>query len=296
MPKLRTAALLTLTLISVTVSDIDQVSAQDVIDKTSGDSEDSSPKDQASPKKELSPAMKDAIAHMARLKVFSSASGDEAEVELNPNPVLVYDDVVRGHESGTLWVWGKTGRPVALMELYRDGDKAQPTIHALTMTSPDLIRFKGHMGPQWTPESSHFNLQDVPNSPEVGDTRVVRMRQMKAVARQFTAHELWGGRQQLRLLIQPVHRYEDESNNVVDGAVFVLAHATNPEVILQIEAIADNDKQRWKYSLARLGSAELHVEFDNKEVWSAPSTGTGTPLEPYWLLYTPASGNELKPE
>ena len=293
MANLRTAALL---LIAVTSSGIASVYAQDAKAKPSADSEDTLSIDEVSSKKELSPAIKDAMAHMERLKVFSSARGDEAEVELHPNPVLIYSDVVRGHESGTLWVWGKAGRPVALMELYRDGNKSQPTIHALTMTSPDLIRFKGHVGPEWTPRSSHFKLQDVPNSPEVGETPVVRLRQMKAVARQFTAHELWGGRQELRLLIQPVHRYVDDSNQVVDGAVFVLAHATNPEVILQIEAIADGEKQHWKYSLARLGSAELHVEFDNNEVWSAPQTGTGTPLEPYWLLYTPASANALKSE
>lgn len=293
MRNLRTA---TLALIVVAISGIAPAHAQDVKTKAAVDSEETQSIDEVTSKKEPSPAIKDAMAHMERLKVFSSASGEETEVDLHPNPVLIYGDVVRGHESGTLWVWGKTRRPVALMELYRDGDQSQPTIHALTMTSPDLIRFKGHVGPEWTPKSSHFNLQDVPDNPDVGQTPVVRLRQMKAVARQFSAHEFWGGRQELRLLIQQVHRYADDSNNVIDGAVFVLAHGTNPEVILQIEAIADGEKQRWKYSLARLGSAELHVEFNSKEVWSAPQTGTGTPLEPYWLLYTPASENALPSE
>lgn len=231
-------------------------------------------------------ALKIARQHMTLLKFHVSKAGDEVEVEPLPNPVLVYGDIVRKHESGTLWVWGKTGRPAAVMELYRDGDKNTPWIHALTMTSTASIRFKGTEGPQWTPKSSHFKLQDVPGKLEVADQPVARLRQMKEISRRFEAHEFWNGRHELRLLVQPVHRYEDEANNVIDGAVFIIAHGTNPQVILQIEAVADETPPRWKYSLAREGSGETHVLLDGKEVWTVPQTGIGTPLEPYFLLYT----------
>ncbi len=240
-----------------------------------------------SPKKVESAIIKEARDHMSVLKVQSSANGTEADVELFPNPVLTYGDAARNHEAGTLWVWGKTGRPVALMELYRDVGKDQPWIHALTLTSSELIQFKAPTGSRWTPKTSHFKLQDVPGSPAVGDQPVARLRQMKEISRRFEAHELWGGRHELRLVTTPVHRYQDEAAKLIDGAVFVLAHDLNPEVLLQVEAHANEQPPRWKYSLVRLGSAEMHVSFDGKEVWTAPRTGAGTTIEPYWLLWTP---------
>jgi hypothetical protein len=50
------------------------------------------------------------------------------------------------------------------------------------------------------------------------------------------------------------------------------------------------DKARWHYSFARLGSAELHVELDGREVWKQERTPgvVGRPTDPYWLFMTPA--------
>lgn len=247
----------------------------------------------AVPKGPDSALMKIARDHMKLLKFRTVTEDGEVDVELLPNPVLVYGDEVRKHESGTLWVWGKTGRPAALMELYRDGDKTTPWIHALTMTSTAKIRFKGTDGPEWTPKVSHFKLQDVPGKLEVSDKPAARLRQMKEIARRFEAHEFWNGRQELRLLVQPVHRYEDNANKVIDGTVFIIAHATNPQVILQIEAI-DETPPRWKFSLAPEGSGEIHVLFDGKEVWTVPPGGMGSPFGPYYLLYTAPKATSLK--
>ena len=117
----------------------------------------------------------------------------------------------------------------------------------------------------------------------------MRLRQMKEISRRFEAHEFWdpdNSRFELRLLIQPVHRYADESHSVIDGAVFVLAHDTNPEILVQLEAHGDSSDARWKVSFSRLGSAELHVLLDGKEFWTAPRTPNvvGEPTDPYWLM------------
>ena len=92
---------------------------------------------------------------------------------------------------------------------------------------------------------------------------------------------------ELRLLAQPVLRYADSTNPVLDGAVFVFAHGTNPEVLLLIEAIGDDAATaKWHYSFARSGSAEMHVELDGKQVWFRERTPgiTGTPNDSYWLF------------
>ena len=47
---------------------------------------------------------------------------------------------------------------------------------------------------------------------------------------------------------------------VVCGAAFILAHDTNPEIVLLIEALGEKvPGARWHFSAARLGSAELHL-------------------------------------
>jgi hypothetical protein len=95
--------------------------------------------------------------------------------------------------------------------------------------------------------------------------------------------------------VQPVHRYSDPKRELHDGAAFLLAHGTNPEIVLQIEAVGKSlDVARWQYSLARLGSAELHVELDGKEVWKQDRTPgvVGKATDPYWLFLTPAAKRE----
>ena len=245
--------------------------------------------EEPTPKKEESLALKEAREHVLELTVQGSAKGREAPIEMLPNPLLTFADAARNNEAGTLWAWGKSGRPVAFLELYRNAGSGQPWAHALTLTSPELIQLKAPTGQRWTPKKSHFALQDVPGSPEVGSQPAVRLRQMKDISRRFEAHEFWdpnNSRFEMRLLVQPVHRYQDEAAKLIDGAVFVLAHGTNPEVLVQIEAHAADKSASWKYSLVRLGSAEMHVLFDGKEVWTEPRTPgiVGQPVDPYWLF------------
>ena len=88
-----------------------------------------------------------------------------------------------------------------------------------------------------------------------------------------------------------------KSRRFTDGALFVLAHGTNPEVLVLIEAIGDSiDKARWHYGLARCGSAEMHVAIDGKEVWTVGRTPgvAGKPTDPYWL-FTSALDRPARP-
>lgn len=253
--------------------------------------------DDDTPKKPESSTLLAAREHMSEFTADSSAKGRDVPIDMLPNPLLTYGDAARNNEAGTLWAWGKSGRPVAFLELYRHVGQDQPWVHALTLTSPELIQLQGPTGQRWTPKSSHFALKDVPGGRDVSealpvsDQPAVRLRQMKEISRRFAAHEFWdpnNSRFELRLLVQPVHRYHDEAIKLTDGAVFVLTHGTNPEVLVQIEAHADEQPPRWKYSFARLGSAELHVLLDGQEVWRQPRTPgiVGQPVDPYWLLIT----------
>ncbi len=89
---------------------------------------------------------------------------------------------------------------------------------------------------------------------------------MKQFARRFSAKEMLAGDvYALRLMPQPIDQYViDESDENWKGAIFVLAHGTNPEVLLLIEPL-DNG---WQYGLCRLAGAELTVKLDDQVVWT----------------------------
>ena len=244
--------------------------------------------DEPAPK--ASPPVIAATKHAATLEMALAEPKSGELLKLSERALLTFGDAARDHEAGTLWAWSSGGRPVAMMELFRATGDDKLWLHALTMTSPKLVRMKAKSGAVWSPRKSDFEPKALPGELGVGDKPARRLRQMKDLARRFTAHEFWdpnNSRFELRLLAQPVLRYADPANNVVDGAVFVFAHGTNPEVLMLLEAVgADAATAKWQYSFARSGSAEMHVELDGQEVWlrERPPGITGTPVDSYWLF------------
>jgi hypothetical protein len=222
----------------------------------------------------------------------------EVDIELCDQPLLTYGDAARANKNGTLWAFGKSGRPAAVLELYQGVDPNARWVHAVTLTGGQRVKMKTPTGVTWSPEKSQIEPAafDGVAAPEAREP--ARLRQMKELARRFTAHEFWdpdNSRFELRLLVAPVLRHRDPAAQIQDGAVFVLAHGTNPEVVLLIEAIGKSvEASRWHYSLARLGSAELHVALDGKEVWTAGRTPgvVGQPVDPYWLFFSAAKPAE----
>jgi hypothetical protein len=116
---------------------------------------------------------------------------------------------------------------------------------------------------------------------------------LKELARHFTAFEFFGSdhqRYELRLLQQPVRRYADPDSGVVDGALFLFAYGTNPEVAVVIEARWERASAlAWRFGLARIASAELIVHVNDREVWHAAELKTPWTLmkEPYWGFGVP---------
>ncbi|HUY89753.1 MAG TPA: hypothetical protein VMV10_13550 [Pirellulales bacterium] len=210
-----------------------------------------------------------AAEHMRRFGMRRADDG--TPIKLIDRPLLSFGDSARAYNRGTLWGWGKAGRPAAFMELFRAGDEADEWHHAVTLCSSERVILKASKADIWTPSQAPPEMKQIPDAPAPSETPARRLRQMKELARRFTAHEIWGSRIELRLLVQPVHRYDDRPSKIVDGAVFVVAHDTNPEAVLLLDALgASPAEARWHYSLMRSGHAEIHVEFDEKEVWTCP--------------------------
>lgn len=244
--------------------------------------------DESSTRDEGRKVLQHATEHMQRLQMRLADGGEM--VELSDRPLLTYGDAARANKNGTLWAFGKTGRPLAVLELYQGMEPNAPWVHAITLTGTDGVKMISPSGVTWSPQTTQIEPTPFSGVADPDAKQSTRLRQMKDMARKFTAHEFWdpkNSRFELRLLVQPVLRYRDAEKKVHDAAMFVLAHGTNPEVILLIEAVGEKlEESRWHYSLARLGSAEMHVELEGSEVWKQDRTPgvVGQPADPYWLF------------
>jgi hypothetical protein len=252
------------------------------------------------------PETSDETEQRARLKIAEDhvakidmrlAHGEREAVPRIERPLLVYGDSARSNADGTLWAWGQKGRPLAFLETYESMQGGGGRANAITLTSTTFVAAKTPTpsATVWQPNKSQIEPTPFPDAPPPSDRETIRLRQVKNLADRMSAHEFWdpeNTRSELRVLIQPVHRYADPAAKLHDGAAFVIAHGTNPEVIVLIEALGDSlEASRWHYCLARLGSAELHVAIDDKEVWAQSRTPgvVGRPVDPYWLFMTPST-------
>jgi hypothetical protein len=124
---------------------------------------------------------------------------------------------------------------------------------------------------QWSPRGAPIKFKPIPNAPAPDATPQRRSRQLRELARRFTAREdVKDERCELRLMPTPIDRYEPSSADRADGAIFFFVFGTNPEVVLLVES----DGTSWRYAAARLTGAQVvTLSLDSAVVWE------GAPLE-----------------
>lgn len=196
---------------------------------------------------------------------------DESKpLPLRKEPILKWTNPIRRQERGSVFVWTENDRPIAVGSFftYVYDSKVFPKheFHSLA-TTPLKAAIDGtdvwtpSKGVEWKP------FKDV--RPPAAQPRL-RLVQMRQLARRFELrlHDPNRGKQDLRLVPQPLLRYEPESETVVDGAIFSFAVATDPEAMLLIEARKPKDGLQWRYAFARFHYWALDARLDGKQVWA----------------------------
>jgi hypothetical protein len=144
---------------------------------------------------------------------------------------------------------------------------------------------------EWLPRAA-VPLLPLPDTPAPEAMAKGRARQMRDLAREFTAHTVDDRdvRWQLRLLSRPLYRYEMAGDDLIEGAVFAFVSdaGTDPEIILVLEAVQEGGKRMWRYRTVRLSISSLYVQFKGKEVWRSlredPTGPLGNPDRTYALI------------
>ncbi len=196
--------------------------------------------------------------------------------KLVPQPILRWSNPERGQIFGNVFLWTYDGRPFAVGSLYKWYSPFTHMSHEFHSLSPNGLRGTYEDKAVWKTDQPGLAFQDLPDAPEVAPTPAARLIQMRQLARRFTASsaDAEGKSTELRLLSQPVYRYESASaptpTSHEDGGLFTFVQGTDPEVWLLLEATPAGKSSRWQYGLVRMNSILLTVEYQGTEVWRVP--------------------------
>jgi hypothetical protein len=96
---------------------------------------------------------------------------------------------------------------------------------------------------------------------------------MRAFAQEFTGRQInrAGVDREMRLLAQPIYRYENTKGDLIDGGLFVFVQVTDPEVFLLIEARRPREGAPvWLFGATRMHGIDLRLNHRGRPIWNAP--------------------------
>ena len=218
--------------------------------------------------------------------VIRLASRPKEKLRLHDESLFHWGNPARNGEDGAIFVWTLDGRPEVIASVFtyrfKDTIRRKHEYHSLAF-GPLTAEYQGQR--VWAPTSAGVNFQPVPDAPEPAANLRLRLTQMKALARDFSARmvDAEGQKSDLRLIAQPLMRYEPKSKEVIDGALFSFSLGTDPEVLLLLEARTGQGRTAkdavWQYAFARFHYVSLTAFYKNQEVWHVEPLPDITGLE-----------------
>ena len=197
----------------------------------------------------------------------------KTQAKLIDRPVYLWTNPTKGGgQFGSVFVWAHEGRPMVVGSIF-----AHPTgerrrlVHEFHTLAPTVIapNCTDGDGQTWEPKAG-ITLEKVPGAPAVEATAAKRLLQMRSLGRQFGGYTVDWRKQrwELRLLPQPLYRYEKPQGDILDGALLALVTdaGPDPEVLVLMEA---RRYDAWRYALLRFSDSSLYVQHNGKDVWSA---------------------------
>jgi hypothetical protein len=224
----------------------------------------------------------------AQFKVYPS--GDRAHpFTLVESPIMRWTNHENLAKDGTLFLWTGGGRPQVILGLFTYDDDHYS--HEWQSMAEGPLTAERDTDFEWSPAEGGVEFAPVKGAEEPAPGAAARLRQMKALAPKFSSTFVGFDEnqnpQELRLLPQPLYRYEKgEGGPILDGALFAFVQGTDPQTLLALEARLEGATSRWHFAFVRMASGALTGRYENQEVYSVPkySFQDRDRRKPYLLL------------
>ncbi len=200
-------------------------------------------------------------------------ANNSPKLEKVAEPVLRWANPLGGQQAhGEIFLWTNGGLPVAVLsinEFTRPNGMVDGEHEWCALTNEPIFATGPH---RWSPEKTELSYRMLPTEEPIADSPVRRLRQMRALANRFSGTKTTrtGESRVLRLLPQPIYRYDSKNADVIDGGLFAMVEATDPEALLLLEARRTAASDAWQFAFARLNSVKLTASLDDQQVWEAP--------------------------
>jgi hypothetical protein len=207
----------------------------------------------------------------ARLWEMYLDSSRKAKAELVERPVYLWTNPTK-NQIGSVFVWVHDGRPIVVGTIFghpNTGGRRRMT-HEFHSLAPTILAAdcKDDSGQTWEAKAA-VTFRPLPDAPKPEATAAKRLLQMRTLGREFGGHTVDWRKQRwaLRLLPQPLFRYEKPNDDAIDGALLALVTSagTDPEVFLLLEARKEGG---WHYALLRFSDSSLYVTHKDKAIWA----------------------------
>ena len=259
---------------------------------------------------QLAPPAEDKALREQWQRVYQKIAGSidmrrgETALVLEPAPLLFYTNPVRlNQQHGSIFLWTENGRPAVFGSIWSALNRNDATVrfvthefHSLAIT-PDVTASKSGQK-LWTSGGPGIAWQQLDGAPVPAATRTARLVQLRQIARRITARiTTQPEASDLRLMTNPLYRCPD-SAIVREGAVFAFSLATDPELILLIDADLAANKPAYKVAFARFGNLAMEVKDGDKPIWSCDRGTPGRSEGKYYLRWRAEEmpANPLNPE
>ncbi|MCI0359317.1 MAG: hypothetical protein L0211_12635 [Planctomycetaceae bacterium] len=213
----------------------------------------------------------------------------ETKLDLAPTPLLFYTNPVRATDQhGTMFLWTDRGRPAVIGSIWSALNRLDTGLRNIThewhslVEEPDVQAVRGGQS-LWSAGEPGIAWQALAGSPAPASSRAARLIQLRTAARRFTASITAEEATELRLMPQPLYRYPEKVEGAADGALFVFALATDPELVLLLEQYESASQPAMRAAFARFGNLSMAVKDGERSLWTCERGAPGRSEGKYYL-------------
>lgn len=211
-------------------------------------------------------------------------------LSVSAKPIHFYTNPSSGLDShGAFFVWTGRGRAQAIGAIWSKQtgpNSARRYVHHELHSMATETFSATAKNLRWNPSEPGVALKVLEGAPKPAKLRTLRLAQMRSISRNFKGYHIHPVERQLRVLPQPIYRYEEvkgENLDTEDGAIFALFQEWDPEIMLLIESRETAiGEMAWHFSAGRFTNRRCRLEYRGVDVWEQTREDFGAPNKPFY--------------